>query len=168
MEQGEDESINDFESRVRAKAQTYEFGQTCKMCKCPCTMCKSNREEDEIRTEILCNMKDKEIQRELWREDKAVNSLENVLRILWAGEATHQQLSALSNQAVAGVHPGKKCFECGKAGHLLANCPTVSKPNPARSDQCGFCGGLRKCRAKFCKALNKRCSNAQVQAIQTL
>ena len=83
-------------------------------------------------------MKDKEIQRELWREDKAVNSLENVLRILWAGEATHQQQSALSNQAVAGVHPGKKCFECSKAGHLQANCPTGSKPNPARSDQCNF------------------------------
>ena len=112
-------------------------------------------------------MKYNKIQRELWREDKAVNSLENVLRILWAGEATHQQQSALSNQAVAGVHPGTKCFKCGKAGHLLANCPTVFKPNPARSDQCGFCGGLRKCRAKFCKALNKRCSNAQVQAIQT-
>ena len=34
-------------------------------------------------------MKDKEIQIELWREDKAVNSMENVLSILWAGEAIH-------------------------------------------------------------------------------
>ena len=84
MEQGEDESINDFESRVRAKAQTYEFGQTCKMCKCPCTMCKSNREKDEIRTQIFCKKKDKEIQRELLREDKAVNILEYVLKIIKA------------------------------------------------------------------------------------
>ena len=84
MEQGEDESINDFESRVRAKAQTYEFGQTCKMCKCPCTMCKSNREEEEIRTQIFCKKMDKEIQRELLREDKAVNSLEDVLKIIKA------------------------------------------------------------------------------------
>ena len=95
-----------------------EFGQTCKMCKCPCTTCKSNREEDEIRTEILCNMKDKEIQRELWREDKAVNSLEDVLKIIRAGKATLQQQSALSNQAVEGVHPMMKCFACGKAQHL--------------------------------------------------
>ena len=54
MEQGEDESINDFEYRVRAKAQTCEFGQMCKTC-----TCKSNREEDEIKTQILCKMMDK-------------------------------------------------------------------------------------------------------------
>ena len=48
-------------------------------------------------------MKDKELQRELWREDKAVNSLEDVLRIIRAGEATYQQQSALSNQAVVGT-----------------------------------------------------------------
>ena len=107
-------------------------------------------------------MKYNKIQRELWREDKAVNSLENVLRIIRAGDATHQQQSALSDQAVAGVRPGMKCFECGNAGHLLANRPTVPKPNPARSDQCGFCGGPRKCRAKICKALNNRCSKCKL------
>ena len=96
LEQGEDESINNFESRVRAKAQTYEFGQTCKICMCPCTTCKSNREEDQIRTQIFCKKKDREIQRELLRDDKAVNSLEDVLKIIRAGEATHLQQSALS------------------------------------------------------------------------
>ena len=30
LEQGEDESINDFESRVRAKAQHCDFGKGCK------------------------------------------------------------------------------------------------------------------------------------------
>ena len=34
LEQGEDKSIKDFESRVRAKAQMCDFGQTCKMCTC--------------------------------------------------------------------------------------------------------------------------------------
>ena len=65
---GEDESINDFESRSRLKAQMCKFGQTFKTFKCPCTKCKSNWEEHEIRTQILCKMKDNEIQ----REDKAV------------------------------------------------------------------------------------------------
>ena len=77
---------------VRAKAQTCDFGQACKMCVCTC---KSSREEDEIKTQILCKMKDKELQRELWREDKAINSLEDVLRIIRAGEAMYQQQLAL-------------------------------------------------------------------------
>ena len=110
--------MNNFESRVRAKAQKYEFGQTCKMCKCPCAMCKSNREKDEIRTQIFCKKKDKEIQRELLREDKAVNSLEDVLKIIRAGKATHQQQSALSNQAIEWVHSMMKFFACGKAQHF--------------------------------------------------
>ena len=122
----------------------------------------SNRQADEIRTQILCKMKNKEIQRELWREDKAVSSLEDVLRIIRAGKATHQQQSALSNQAVAEVRPGIKCFECGKEGHLLSNCPTACKPNPSRSNQCSFCRGPRKCKAKFCKALNNRCRKCKL------
>ena len=50
LEQGEDESINNFKSRVRAKVETCDFGHTCKMCACTC---KTSREEDEIKTQIL-------------------------------------------------------------------------------------------------------------------
>ena len=50
LEQGEDESINNFKSRVRAKAQTCDFGHACKTCACTC---KTSREEDEIKTQIL-------------------------------------------------------------------------------------------------------------------
>ena len=75
-------------------------------------------QKDEFRTQIFCKKKDKEIQRELLREDKAVNSLEDVLKIIRAGKATLQQQSALSNPAVEGVDPMKKCFACGKAQHL--------------------------------------------------
>ena len=75
-------------------------------------------QKDEFRTQIFCTKKDKEIQRELLREYKAVNNLEDVLKIIRAGKATLQQQSALSNQAVEGVHPMMKCFACGKAQHL--------------------------------------------------
>ena len=76
------------------------------------------QEKDEIRTQIFCKKKDKEIQRELLREDKAVNSLEDVLKIIRAGKSTHQQQSALSNQAIEWVHPMMKFFTCGKAQHF--------------------------------------------------
>ena len=71
LEQGEDESINDFESRVRARAQNCDFGKGCKLgeCSCKCINCTTNREEDKIKTLIVCIMSDKETQRELWKLD---------------------------------------------------------------------------------------------------
>ena len=109
-------------------------------------------------------MKDKELQRELWREDKAVNSLEDVLRIIRAGEATYQQQSALSNQAVVGVCPGMKCFDCGKAGHLMANCPSKSSSSnqSLSSRKCSFCGAAKRCSIKNCKGYNMQCSKCKL------
>ena len=52
LEQGEDEKINDFKARVRAKAQNCDFRRGCKTMKCP-TCCAANQEEDEIRTIIV-------------------------------------------------------------------------------------------------------------------
>ena len=69
FKQGEGENIIDFESRVRSKAKNCKFGKGCKSsdCKCECNSCTTDREEDEIKTLIMCKMKDKETQKELWK-----------------------------------------------------------------------------------------------------
>ena len=69
LEQGEGENIIDFESRIRYKARNCKFVKICKLsdCKCECNSCTTDREEDEIKTLIMCKMKDKETQKELWK-----------------------------------------------------------------------------------------------------
>merc|ERR1712082_289467 len=95
LEQEEDEKINNFESRVRSKAKVCEYEKPCKKCACNCKTCKGDREEDEIRTQILGKVRNKKVQAELWREDNnsgdKEKSLEDILRIIRAEEATDQQ-----------------------------------------------------------------------------
>ena len=66
IEQEEDEQINNFETKVRSNAMDCGFS-TCQCIK-KCNKYNFNREEDEIKTQILCNMKDQELQKELWRK----------------------------------------------------------------------------------------------------
>ena len=66
IEQEEDEQINNFETKVRSNAMDCGFS-TCQCIK-KCKKYNFNREEDEIKTQILCNMKDQELQKELWRK----------------------------------------------------------------------------------------------------
>ncbi len=47
IKQGENETIYNFESQVRANAQSSEFGRGCKGCPCICFLFKTNWEEDE-------------------------------------------------------------------------------------------------------------------------
>ena len=68
--------------------------------------------------------------------------------------------TASSIPVVAGALSSKKNFKCGKTGHLLKNCTSVSKPN--RPNQCGYCGGPKTCGAKFCKALNNKCNKCKL------
>ena len=98
-------------------------------------------------------MRDKELQRELWREDKDKKSLEDILKVIRAGKATHRHQSALSNQAVACVHPAMRCHECGKTGHSVANC--------RRSES------SRIARPKTCKASSANCLAMQKSAAPT-
>ena len=62
-------------------------------------------------------MKDKETQRELWKDNKKGNDLDKILKHIRANEAIQLNQTALSNQAVAGACPSMKCYECGKPGH---------------------------------------------------
>merc|ERR1712082_411856 len=73
LEQGEDESITNFESRVRSQALLCDFNCCKSTCKKNClkkTDCGFSREEDEIIIQILHKMKDKELQRKRWTENK--------------------------------------------------------------------------------------------------
>ena len=47
----------------------------------------SKREEDKIMIQILCNMKDKELQKELWRKADTIKTLDEVLGAIRASEA---------------------------------------------------------------------------------
>ena len=78
----ENESINGYESRIRAKATLCSYNR-CKCEKeCYATDCGASREEDEIFDLVLGNMRDKTLQKEIWRKGVEYNTLEKVLNII--------------------------------------------------------------------------------------
>ena len=77
LKQSEDEGINNFETAVRSKALSckiniYDCGKACKKCA-------FNREEDEIKTQNLCNMKDKDLQKDLWMKSDTIKTHDDIL-----------------------------------------------------------------------------------------
>ena len=122
QEQEKDKIINNFENRVRTKAMVCGYN-TCSCNKnCYVMKCGFSREEDEILTQILCNMKDKELQKELWRKEESVKTLDEVLGAIRASEAAENQ-SAMASQAPSGFSK-MKCYNCDKFSHGSRNCPT--------------------------------------------
>ena len=116
--------------------------------------CGFSREEDEILTQILCKMKDKELQKELWRKSEEYNTLDKVLGAIRASEAAAENQMAAASQAASGsVSSGsnvskRKCYSCDKPGHEAKNCPSRKDPNPKGQIfqlKCGFCGGPKRC-----------------------
>ena len=85
----------------------------CK-CKKECyiTKCGSNREEDEIFDLIIGNMRDKELQREIWRKGAEFDSLEKVLNAIRASEGATLHQSEEAGQAVWTQirHSKMKCY----------------------------------------------------------
>ena len=101
-------------------------------------------------------MKDKEMQRELWKLDNKDKTLDEILVHIRANEAIQFNQTALSNQTVVGSHPALKCHECGKTGHQGKDCKQQSKKS------CGFCAGPKRCVAKNCKAFNNKCGECKL------
>ena len=96
-------------------------------------------------------MKDKETQRELWKIYSKAKDLDNILAHNRANEAIQLNQAALSNQAVAGVHP--------KTGQQGEDCKQQTKKT---SQPCGFCAGPERCMAKECKARNNKCGKCKL------
>lgn len=67
-------------------------------------------------------MKDKELQKDLWRKDESIKILDDILGAIRASEANTEQQSDLISQA-GQFGQTMKCFNCNKVGHHSANCP---------------------------------------------
>ena len=78
MKPQEDEDINSFESRIRVKSSLCGYNRCKCENECFITKCGANREEDEILDLVLGSMRDKDLQRELWRKGSEFDSLEKV------------------------------------------------------------------------------------------
>ena len=135
IEQEENEKINKFESRVRSKAQQCEF-ETCE-CAQVCKKCSYDRETDEIKIQILCNMKNKDLQKELWRKHKDYNTLEEIVDAIRASEAAEDHQNSIVGQT---KEPTKvmKCYNCDKLGHKAASCPTKKAAEKPASQSLNF------------------------------
>ena len=102
MKQEENEDINGYESRIRAKATLCSYNK-CKCSEdCYATKCGANREEDEILDLVLGSMKDKTLQKEIWRKGVEYDTLEKVLNVIRASEGVdHHQSTEEAGQAVS-------------------------------------------------------------------
>ena len=112
-----------------------------------------NTEEDMIQDVIMCNMRDKDTQKELWKLENKDKDLEEILTTIRANEAVQLNQAALSNQAISGTK-SMKCYECSKTGPYGKDCRKAKKVNRS----CGFCAGPKQCVAKDCKAINNKCT----------
>ena len=133
MKQEENEDINEYESRIRAKLSLCSYN--CCKCDEDCYVmkCGANREEDEILDLVLGNMKDKNLQKEIWRKGVEFDTLEKVLNVIRASEGVdhHQSNSTEAGQAVWQSDRSKgKCHNCDKPGHIAKNCKEAAKTIP--------------------------------------
>ena len=164
--QDEDERINDFEARVRAKAALCGFPKGCKSKNCQENCCLIDAEEEMIKTIIMINMKDKATQRDLWKPENEGKNLEEILSTCRANEAIHTDQAALNTgtgHTVTGTIP-KTCHKCGKTGHFKRACrkkSAQSAPNKVIRS-CSFCGATARCKAKNCKGMDNKCNKCSL------
>ena len=107
-------------------------------------------------------MRDKDLQRELWRKSKEFDNLEKVLGAIRASEGAAHHQSAEAGQAVwQPSRPNVKCFNCDKLGHTSKNYKEGAKnsnSNLKSHSKCGFCDGPKSCKARECKAFKMKCA----------
>merc|ERR1712239_119916 len=104
-------------------------------------------------------MRDKDLQKKMWAEDKHHEDLQNVLATIKSHEAADVRQAASNNESGSFV-ARMKCHKCGKVGHAQKNCKAgEGKKIPSK---CGFCGGSNKCKMKKCKAYNSKCNTCNL------
>ena len=126
-----------------------------------CKKCNYDRETDEIKTQILCNMKNKDLLKELWRRNKDYNTLEEIVDAIRASEAAEDHQNSMVGQTKEPTMV-IKCYNCDKLGHKAASCPTKKAAEKPASQSlnfgCGFCGGKERCSYKNCRAYKLKCN----------
>ena len=91
-------------------------------------------------------MKDKVLQKEIWRKGVEYDTLEKVLNAIRVSEGVdHHQTAAEAGQAVWQSQGKVKCHNCDKPGHIAKNCKLSNKTSSRT--KCGFCDGPKLCRA---------------------
>merc|ERR1712082_498121 len=116
-------------------------------------------ETDEIISQILAGMRDKDLQKKLWAEDEHHEDLQKVLATIRAHEPADVRQAASNTESGAFV-TRMKCHKCGKLGHAQKNCKAGE--GKMMSSKCGFCGGSNKCKMKKCKAYNSKCNTCSL------
>ena len=157
LKQEENEPINSFEARVRNKAAHCEF-DTCNCGKRSST-CQFDQDEEEIRDQILCNMREKTLQMELWRKEKTGQGLEHILSEIRSFEAASDNLSDHASLASGVNKPEKKCFKCDQSGHLTKNCG--AEASKKQTGGCGFCSSPKQCKMRSCPAYYTQCNSCK-------
>ena len=99
LEQEENEMVADFEARLNAKARFCNFMN----CDCCSGKCGSDRKEEELKTQILCGMRDTELQRTFLEKSEEYKSLSSITSAMRAKEAAVNQQSTLSSGNVSRV-----------------------------------------------------------------
>ena len=155
LEQEEDESISNSENRIRTKAMVCRYNAcSCKE-NCYIMKCGFSKEEDVIFTQILCNMKDKELQKELRWKEETVKTLDEVMGARRANGVAAEDQSAMESQT-SGFSK-IKCYNCDKFGHGSRNCPTKKHLSKTNQTDCWFWGGPKRCTYKTCPAFIRQC-----------
>ena len=105
-------------------------------------------------------MRDKDLQRELWRKSDEFNTLEKVLNVIRASEAAAQNQSAEAGQAV--WQPGRPNASASFVTNWATPQRTARRGTKIQSSKtslkCGFCGGPKRCIVNECKAFEMKCA----------
>ena len=142
LQQEEEELIADYESRLNAKARHCDF----KNCACCDGRCGSNRREEETRTQIICGMRDQELQRTFLEKHEQFVTLESVLTAVRAKEmAVTQQQSLGSSTSRARGQANDEKFLSQRKVDPERKC--AKDESPRKCKLCGFPPSAGSCRA---------------------
>ena len=76
-------------------------------------------------------MKDKDLQKELWRKGESIKTLDEVLGVIRASETVIENQSAMAGQTSGFME--KKCFEYDQIGQQTKNCPQKPTNQPVQN-----------------------------------
>ena len=111
-------------------------------------------------------MREKTLQMELWKKEKTMQDLENILSEIKTFEAAASNLSDNlpdhTGKSSGFSKSEKKCFKCDQLGHLAKQCGTETSKKP--SGGCGFCSGPKRCKMKSCPAYHAIAALADAMA----